>query len=157
MYLIYVTGGNKMLDVSMMTIEQFERLLNKPKLTCGVFTVEKAGVKVILGNWVNKYCLGILLGHGYEDYLDWFLDSVELKALRDVEIDKEIRKSLRTYISNKLGQKVNEVEYNKVLEVLLSIKGSLLQLMVLRKNVELPIFEVFHTIININNGVLKTL
>ena len=150
-------GGNKMLDVSMMTIEQFERLLNKPKLTCGVFTVEKAGVKIVLGNWVNKYCLGILLGSSYEDYLDWFLDSVEPKAIRDVEIDKEIRKSLRTYISDKLGQEVNEVEYNKVLEVLLSIKGSLLQLLVLRKNVELPIFEVFHTIRNINNGVLKTL
>lgn len=146
-----------MLDVSMMTIEQFERLLNKPKLTCGVFTVEKAGVKIVLGNWVNKYCLGILLGSSYEDYLDWFLDSVEPKAIRDVEIDKEIRKSLRTYISDKLGQEVNEVEYNKVLEVLLSIKGSLLQLLVLRKNVELPIFEVFHTIRNINNGVLKTL
>lgn len=146
-----------MLDVSMMSIEQFECLLNKPKLTCGVFTVEKAGVKIVLGNWVNKYCLGILLGRSYEDYLDWFLDSVEQKALRDVEIDKEIRKSLRTYISNKLGQNINEVDYNKILEVLLSIKGSLLQLMVLRKNVELPIFEVFHTIRNINSGVLKTL
>lgn len=146
-----------MLDVSMMTIEQFEHLLNKPKLTCGVFTVEKAGVKIVLGNWVNKYCLGVLLGSSYEDYLDWFLDSVELKAIRDVEIDKEIRRSLRTYISNKLGQNVNEVDYDKVLEVLLSIKGSLLQLMVLRKNVELPIFEVFHTIRNINNGVFKTL
>lgn len=146
-----------MLDVSKMTIEQFERLLDKPMMSMSIFSVEKQGRKIVLGNWVNRYCLSALLGCAYEDYLAWFLgDSLSTKALRDVKIEEKIKDSLDTYISNKIGQ-IDKAEYLRVLSGLLTIKSSLLQLIILRANVELPIFEVFHTIININNGVLKTL
>lgn len=139
-----------MLDVSKMTIEQFEHLLDKPMMSMGVFSVEKQGRKIVLGNWVNRYCLGALLGRAYEDYLAWFLGvSVSTKALEDVKIEEKIKDSLDTYISSKIGQ-IDKVEYLRVLGGLLSIKSSLLQLMILRSNVELPIFEVFHKILNIN-------
>ena len=144
-------GGNKMLDVSMMTIEQFERLLDKPMMSMGIFSVEKQGRKIVLGNWVNRYCLGALLGRAYEDYLVWFLGaSLSTKTLEDVKIEEKIKNSLDTYISNKIGQ-IDKLEYLRVLSSLLSIKSSLLQLMVLRANVKLPIFEVFHKIINIDS------
>ena len=52
-------GGKDMLDVSGMTVEQFEDLVNKPKLSYGTFYVELEGIRIELGNWLNKYCIGV--------------------------------------------------------------------------------------------------
>lgn len=139
-----------MLDVSKMTIEQFERLLDKPMMSMGIFSVEKQGRKIVLGNWLNKYYLGALIGWSYMDYLTWFLDrNVTVEALGSQRIEDKIKASLDTYISNRIGVVSNE-EYTRVFGGLLSIKSSLLQVMVLRANVELPIFEVFHKIKNVD-------
>ena len=70
-----------MLDVSGMTVEQFEDLVNKPKLSYGTFYVELDGIRIELGNWLNKYCIGVLAGSEYLDYIEWYLEVAETEGM----------------------------------------------------------------------------
>lgn len=135
-----------MLDVSKMTVEQFEDLVNKPKLSYGTFYVVYEGEQIELSQWVNKYCVGILAGVEYEDYLEWCLEIIERDGLSGLNVEDLLKVSLRSYIEDRLDLQYDEVEFRRVYEVLLSVKESLLRFKILRCNRSLPLPVVFRMI-----------
>lgn len=135
-----------MLDVSKMTVEQFEDLLNKPKLSYGTFCVELDGVRIELSNWLNKYCIGVLAGSEYLDYIEGYLEVAGTEGMENLPIDVLLKVSLGSYMCDNMGICYNEDEFSRVYEVLLSVKESLLRFKILRGNRSLPIFEVFRMI-----------
>lgn len=135
-----------MLDVSEMTVEQFEDLVNKPKLSYGTFYVVYEGEQIELSQWVNKYCVGILAGVEYEDYLEWCLEIIERDGLSGLNVEDLLKVSLRSYIEDRLDLQYDEVEFRRVYEVLLSVKESLLRFKILRCNRSLPLPVVFRMI-----------
>ena len=135
-----------MLDVSGMTVEQFEDLVNKPKLSYGTFYVVYEGEQLELSQWVNKYCIGILAGVEYEDYLEWYLEIIERDGLSGLNVKDLLKVSLRSYIEDRLDLQYDEVEFRRVYEVLLSVKESLLRFKILRCNRSLPLPVVFRMI-----------
>ena len=135
-----------MLDVSGMTVEQFEDLVNKPKLSYGTFYVVYEGEQIELSQWVNKYCVGILAGVEYEDYLEWCLEIIERDGLSGLNVEDLLKVSLRSYIEDRLDLQYDEVEFRRVYEVLLSVKESLLRFKILRCNRSLPLPVVFRMI-----------
>lgn len=139
-------GGKDMLDVSKMTVEQFEDLVNKPKLSYGTFYVVYEGEQLELSQWVNKYCIGILAGVEYEDYLEWYLEIIERDGLAGLNVKDLLKVSLRSYIEDRLDLQYDEVEFRRVYEVLLSVKESLLRFKILRCNRSLPLPVVFRMI-----------
>lgn len=139
-------GGKDMLDVSGMTVEQFEDLVNKPKLSYGTFYVVYEGEQIELSQWVNKYCVGILAGVEYEDYLEWCLEIIERDGLSGLNVEDLLKVSLRSYIEDRLDLQYDEVEFRRVYEVLLSVKESLLRFKILRCNRSLPLPVVFRMI-----------
>ena len=139
-------GGKDMLDVSKMTVEQFEDLVNKPKLSYGTFYVVYEGEQIELSQWVNKYCVGILAGVEYEDYLEWCLEIIERDGLSGLNVEDLLKVSLRSYIEDRLDLQYDEVEFRRVYEVLLSVKESLLRFKILRCNRSLPLPVVFRMI-----------
>ena len=139
-------GGKDMLDVSEMTVEQFEDLVNKPKLSYGTFYVVYEGEQIELSQWVNKYCVGILAGVEYEDYLEWCLEIIERDGLSGLNVEDLLKVSLRSYIEDRLDLQYDEVEFRRVYEVLLSVKESLLRFKILRCNRSLPLPVVFRMI-----------
>ena len=139
-------GGKDMLDVSEMTVEQFEDLVNKPKLSYGTFYVVYEGEQLELSQWVNKYCIGILAGVEYEDYLEWYLEIIERDGLSGLNVKDLLKVSLRSYIEDRLDLQYDEVEFRRVYEVLLSVKESLLRFKILRCNRSLPLPVVFRMI-----------
>lgn len=139
-------GGKDMLDVSKMTVEQFEDLVNKPKLSYGTFYVVYEGEQIELSQWVNKYCVGILAGVEYEDYLEWCLEIIERDGLSGLNVEDLLKVSLRSYIEDRLDLQYDEVEFRRVYEVLLSVKESLLRFKLLRCNRSLPLSVVFRMI-----------
>lgn len=139
-------GGKDMLDVSGMTVEQFEDLVNKPKLSYGTFYVVYEGEQLELSQWVNKYCIGILAGVEYEDYLEWYLEIIERDGLSGLNVKDLLKVSLRSYIEDRLDLQYDEVEFRRVYEVLLSVKESLLRFKILRCNRSLPLPVVFRMI-----------
>lgn len=139
-------GGKDMLDVSEMTVEQFEDLVNKPKLSYGTFYVELEGIRIELGNWLNKYCIGVLVGSEYLDYIEWYLEVAETEGMENLPIEVLLKVSLGSYMCDNMGICYNEDEFNKVYEVLLSVKDSLLRFKILRYNRSLPLPVVFRMI-----------
>lgn len=139
-------GGKDMLDVSGMTVEQFEDLVNKPKLSYGTFYVVYEGEQIELSQWVNKYCIGILAGVEYEDYLEWCLEIIERDGLSGLNVEDLLKVSLRSYIEDRLDLQYDEMEFRRVYEVLLSVKESLLRFKILRCNRSLPLPVVFRMI-----------
>lgn len=139
-------GGKDMLDVSKMTVEQFEDLVNKPKLSYGMFYVELEGIRIELGNWLNKYCIGVLVGSEYLDYIEWYLEVVETEGMENLPIEVLLKVSLGSYMCDSMGICYNEDEFNRVYEVLLSVKESLLRFKILRCNRSLPLPVVFRMI-----------
>ena len=139
-------GGKDMLDVSGMTVEQFEDLVNKPKLSYGTFYVVYEGEQLELSQWVNKYCIGILAGVEYEDYLEWYLEIIDRDGLSGLNVEDLLKVSLRSYIEDRLDLQDDEVEFRRVYEVLLSVKESLLRFKILRCNRSLPLPVVFRMI-----------
>ena len=135
-----------MLDVSGMTVEQFEDLVNKPKLSYGTFYVVYEGEQIELSQWVNKYCIGILAGVEYEDYLEWCLEIIERDGLSGLNVEDLLKVSLRSYIEDRLDLQYDEMEFRRVYEVLLSVKESLLRFKILRCNRSLPLPVVFRMI-----------
>lgn len=135
-----------MLDVSRMTVEQFEDLVNKPKLSYGTFYVVYEGEQLELSQWVNKYCIGILVGVEYEDYLEWYLEIIDRDGLSGLNVEDLLKVSLRSYIEDRLDLQDDEVEFRRVYEVLLSVKESLLRFKILRCNRSLPLPVVFRMI-----------
>lgn len=135
-----------MLDVSRMTVEQFEDLVNKPKLSYGTFYVVYEGEQLELSQWVNKYCIGILAGVEYEDYLEWYLEIIDRDGLSGLNVEDLLKVSLRSYIEDRLDLQDDEVEFRRVYEVLLSVKESLLRFKILRCNRSLPLPVVFRMI-----------
>lgn len=135
-----------MLDVSGMTVEQFEDLVNKPKLSYGTFYVVYEGEQLELSQWVNKYCIGILAGVEYEDYLEWYLEIIDRDGLSGLNVEDLLKVSLRSYIEDRLDLQDDEVEFRRVYEVLLSVKESLLRFKILRCNRSLPLPVVFRMI-----------
>lgn len=135
-----------MLDVSRMTVEQFEDLVNKPKLSYGTFYVVYEGEQLELSQWVNKYCIGILAGVEYEDYLEWYLEIIDRDGLLGLNVEDLLKVSLRSYIEDRLDLQDDEVEFRRVYEVLLSVKESLLRFKILRCNRSLPLPVVFRMI-----------
>lgn len=139
-------GGKDMLDVSGMTVEQFEDLVNKPKLSYGTFYVVYEGEQLELSQWVNKYCIGILAGVEYEDYLEWYLEIIDRDGLSRLNVEDLLKVSLRSYIEDRLDLQYDEVEFRRVCEVLLSVKESLLRFKILRCNRSLSLPVVFRMI-----------
>ena len=135
-----------MLDVSRMTVEQFEDLVNKPKLSYGTFYVVYEGEQLELRQWVNKYCIGILAGVEYEDYLEWYLEIIDRDGLSGLNVEDLLKVSLRSYIEDRLDLQDDEVEFRRVYEVLLSVKESLLRFKILRCNRSLPLPVIFRMI-----------
>lgn len=135
-----------MLDVSRMTVEQFEDLVNKPKLSYGTFYVVYEGEQLELSQWVNKYCIGILAGVEYEDYLEWYLEIIDRDGLSGLNVEDLLKVSLRSYIEDRLDLQDDEVEFRRVYEVLLSVKESLLRFKILRCDRSLPLPVVFRMI-----------
>lgn len=135
-----------MLDVSRMTVEQFEDLVNKPKLSYGTFYVVYEGEQLELSQWVNKYCIGILAGVEYEDYLERYLEIIDRDGLSGLNVEDLLKVSLRSYIEDRLDLQDDEVEFRRVYEVLLSVKESLLRFKILRCNRSLPLPVVFRMI-----------
>lgn len=135
-----------MLDVSRMTVEQFEDLVNKPKLSYGTFYVVYEGEQLELSQWVNKYCIGILAGVEYEDYLEWYLEIIERDGLSGLNVEDLLKVSLRSYIEDRLDLQYDEMEFRRVYEVLWSVKESLLRFKILRCNRSLPLPVVFRMI-----------
>lgn len=135
-----------MLDVSRMTVEQFEDLVNKPKLSYGTFYVVYEGEQLELSQWVNKYCIGILAGVEYEDYLEWYLEIIDRDGLSGLNVEDLLKVSLRSYIEDRLDLQDDEVEFRRVYEVLLSVKESLLRFKILRCNRSLSLPVVFRMI-----------
>lgn len=135
-----------MLDVSRMTVEQFEDLVNKPKLSYGTFYVVYEGEQLELSQWVNKYCIGILAGVEYEDYLEWYLEIIDRDGLSGLNVEDLLKVSLRSYIEDRLDLQDDEVEFRRVCEVLLSVKESLLRFKILRCNRSLSLPVVFRMI-----------
>lgn len=111
-----------MLDVTGMTVRQFEVLINKPMLSCGSYYVEDNSLKVVLSDWLNIYCLDVLVDNiDFRSYLNCFYKVVSDKVFHGCLIDDVIKVSLLDY----LGFTSN---YAKLLEVLLGLKGSLYRL-----------------------------
>lgn len=135
-----------MLDVSGMTVEQFEDLVNKPKLSYGTFYVVYEGEQIELSQWVNKYCIGILAGVEYEDYLEWYLEVIERDSLLGLNVEDLLKVSLRSYIEDRLDLQYDEMEFRRMYEVLWSVKESLLRFKILRCNRSLPLPVVFRMI-----------
>ena len=135
-----------MLDVSRMTVEQFEDLVNKPKLSYGTFYVVYEGEQLELSQWVNKYCIGILAGVEYEDYLEWYLEIIERDGLSGLNVEDLLKVSLRSYIEDRLDLQYDEMEFRRAYEVLWSVKESLLRFKILRCNRSLPLPVVFRMI-----------
>ena len=135
-----------MLDVSRMTVEQFEDLVNKPKLSYGTFYVVYEGEQIELSQWVNKYCIGILAGVEYEDYLEWCLEIIERDGLSGLNVEDLLKVSLRSYIEDRLDLQYDEMEFRRVYEVLVSVKESLLRFKILRYNRSLPLPVIFRMI-----------
>lgn len=128
------------LDVTGMTVRQFEALINKPMLSCGSYYVEDNGLKVVLSDWLNSYCLDVLVDDiDFRSYLNCFYKVVSDKVFHGCLIDDVIKVSLLDY----LGFTSN---YDKLLEVLLGLKGSLYRLYLLHKHSTLPLNEVFNKI-----------
>ena len=129
-----------MLDVTGMTVRQFEGLIDKPILSCGSYFVELDGIKIVLSNWLNSYCLDILVGGiDFKSYLNCFYKVASDKVFQGCLIDDVIKVSLLEY----LGFTSN---YEKLLEVLLGFKNSLYRLYLLHKHSTLPLNEVFNKI-----------
>lgn len=139
-------GGKDMLDVSGMTVEQFEDLVNKPKLSYGTFYVVYEGEQLELSQWVNKYCIGILAGVEYEDYLEWYLEIIDRDGLSGLNVEDLLKVSLRSYIEDRLDLQYDEMEFRRMYEVLWSVKESLLRFKILRCNRSLPLPVVFRMI-----------
>ena len=50
------------LDVTGMTVRQFEDLIDKPMMSCSSYYVELEGNRIVLSDWLNSYCLTVLVG-----------------------------------------------------------------------------------------------
>ena len=127
-----------MLDVTGMTVRQFEDLIDKPMMSCGSYYVELGGNRIVLSDWLNSYCLTVLVGDKtFTDYLNRFYQVADDVVFQGCRIEDVIKASLLDY----LGFTSN---YSKILQVLLEFKASLYRLYLLHKHRLLSLSEVFN-------------
>jgi hypothetical protein len=129
-----------MLDVTGMTVRQFEDLIDKPMMSCSSYYVELEGTRIVLSDWLNSYCLTVLVGDNtFTGYLNRFYQIADDIVFKGCCIEDVIKASLLDY----LGFTSN---YSKTLQVLLEFKDSLYRLYLLHKHRVLPLSEVFNKI-----------